>query len=881
MLIADGRLRCRQARDRHAEGRAGNVGQADAVAELHGGRIAAVLAADAQLDVGAGLTAEIGCHLDQLADADLVEAGEGIVLVDLLVVVSAQELAGVVTGEAEGHLGQVVGAEGEELGLLGDLVRGQRGARDLDHGADLVVHIGTGVLDELVRLGAHDVLDILELLDLADQRDHDLGHDVPVGMVLLDVEGGLDDGAGLHLGDLRIGDGQAAAAVTHHGVELVQAGDDGLDLLNRLAHILGQLLDVLFLGGHELVQRGIQEADGDREAFHGLVEGLEVALLHGLQNRQRLDALLDGVGADHAADGGDAVGIKEHVLGAAQADAFRAQRARLLGVAGGIRVGADAQTAVLVGPLHHAAEFAADGSVHGGDLAVVDAAGGAVDAQPVALDEGLAGEDELLVLLIHGDLGAAGDAAGAHAAGDDRRVRGHAAADGQDALRGLHALDIFGRGLQANQNNLLALFIPFLGVLGGEDDAAAGSSGRSGQRLGQRSRRLERLGVELRVQQGVQGAGLDHQDGLLVVDHAFVHQVAGDLERRSSGALAVAGLEHVELAVLDGELHVLHIAVVVLQRVADAHKLLVDLGHDVLQVRDGVGGAHAGDDVLALRVHQELAEEGLFAGGGVAGEGNAGAGGIAHVAEGHHLDVNGSAPGIGDVVVAAIDVGAGVVPGAEDRLDGAHQLFLGIGGEILADLGLVFGLELVGQLLQVLGGQLDVELDALFFLHLVDEQLEVLLADFHDDVRVHLDEAAVAVVGPAGVAALLGHDLGDFLVQTQVQDGIHHAGHGRARAGADGNEQGVFQIAELLAGDLFHLFDVLHDLRLNLRVDLATVFIILGAGLGGDGEALGHRQAEIGHLRQVRALAAQQVTHGCVALAEEVNILVGHVRQPP
>ena len=54
--------------------------------------------------------------------------------------------------------------------------------------------------------------------------------------------------------------------------------------LDRLAHILGKLLDVLFLGGHELVQRGIQEADGDRAAFHGLVEGLEVALLHGLQN---------------------------------------------------------------------------------------------------------------------------------------------------------------------------------------------------------------------------------------------------------------------------------------------------------------------------------------------------------------------------------------------------------------------------------------------------------------------------------------------------------------------------------------------------------------------------------------------------------------------
>ena len=75
---------------------------------------------------------------------------------------------------------------------------------------------------------------------------------------------------------------------------------------------------------------------------------------------------------------------------------------------------------------------------------------------------------------------------------------------------------------------------------------------------------------------------------------------------------------------------------------------------------------------------------------------------IAHVAEGHGLDVDGGTPGVGDVVVTAIDVGTGVVPAAEHSLDGAQQLFRGIGGEVLTDLGLVLGLELAGQLLQVL-----------------------------------------------------------------------------------------------------------------------------------------------------------------------------------
>ena len=58
---------------------------------------------------------------------------------DALRDVGGEELAGVVARQAERRLGQVVGAEGEELGVLGDLVGAQRGARQLDHGADQVL----------------------------------------------------------------------------------------------------------------------------------------------------------------------------------------------------------------------------------------------------------------------------------------------------------------------------------------------------------------------------------------------------------------------------------------------------------------------------------------------------------------------------------------------------------------------------------------------------------------------------------------------------------------------------------------------------------------------------------------------------------------------
>ena len=158
-----------------------------------------------------------------------------------------------------------------------------------------------------------------------------------------------------------------------------------------------------------------------------------------------------------SADGADTVGLEEHVLGAAQADALGAELPGLGGIAGACRrwCGPGGGGSSSAQPMTRPNSPPIVG-VGGGDGAVVDVAGGAVDGEPVALMEGLASQFELLVLLIHLDVAAAGDAAGAHAAGHNGGVGGHAAADGEDALGGLHALDVLGRGLQTDQDHLLA-----------------------------------------------------------------------------------------------------------------------------------------------------------------------------------------------------------------------------------------------------------------------------------------------------------------------------------------------------------------------------------------------------------------------------------------
>jgi hypothetical protein len=94
----------------------------------------------------------------------------------------------------------------------------------------------------------------------------------------------------------------------------------------------------------------------------------------------------------------------------------------------------------------------------------------------------------------------------------------------------------------------------------------------------------------------------------------------------------------------------------------------------LLKFADGQRSADARDHVLALRVHQVLAEEDVLAGGRIAREAHAGAGVLAQVAEDHGLHVDRCAQPVVDVVDAAIGLGAIVLPASEHGVAGLHQL---------------------------------------------------------------------------------------------------------------------------------------------------------------------------------------------------------------
>ena len=304
----------------------------------------------------------------------------------------------------------------------------------------------------------------------------------------------------------------------------------------------------------------------------------------------------------------------------------------------------------------------------------------------------------------------------------------------------------------------------------------------------------------------------------------------------------------------------------------DGAQFVVDGLVDALEVGQGQRVADAGDDVLALRVLQVVAVDAGVAGGGVAGEAHAGAGVFTHVAEHHGADVDGGTQVVGDALAAAVDAGALGVPGAEHGFDAHVHLGAGVLREVVAGLFLDDALEGFDEALEVLGVQLGVALHAARGLEVVEGVGEEVAVDVEDGLAEHLDEAAVGVPRKALVTANGGEAEDRLIVEADVQDGFHHAGHGELGAAAHGDEERVVRVAQVATHLVFDAAQGGGDLG-GKRLGNRRLLEVCAARLGSDREAGGNGQTELRHLGEVGSLSSEEVLHGLVALGEVVYVL--------
>lgn len=199
------------------------------------------------------------------------------------------------------------------------------------------------------------------------------------------------------------------------------------------------------------------------------------------------------------------------------------------------------------------------------------------------------------------------------------------------------------------------------------------------------------------------------------------------------------------------------------------------------------------------------------------------------------------------------------------------------------ELGIQGGIDVLGEdalkgldeFLQVLGRKLGIDANAGDQTGLGQGVLEQVGVNAHDDIGKHLDKAAVAIPSKTRVLRLRDEALNGIVVEAQVEDRIHHAGHGKRSARANRHEQRVGGVTELLAAAGLEVRLGGNDLiERAFGPDVAGTGV-LDTGLAGNGKTTGNRQADAAHLGKVCALAAKHEVHGLVALGDTGALGVG------
>ena len=135
----------------------------------------------------------------------------------------------------------------------------------------------------------------------------------------------------------------------------------------------------------------------------------------------------------------------------------------------------------------------------------------------------------------------------------------------------------------------------------------------------------------------------------------------------------------------------------------------------------------------------------------------------------------------------------------------------------------------------------------------VEDFVEFVFLDVEHHVAEHLNQAAIGVISEARIVAELGKRLDALIVQAEIENRVHHAGHGELRARTHADQQRILAFAEFLSLQFFKLPSASSIWR-STSCDTPPLPHVLAAGFGLNGEAGRHRQAGIGHLGEAGAL---------------------------
>ena len=125
---------------------------------------------------------------------------------------------------------------------------------------------------------------------------------------------------------------------------------------------------------------------------------------------------------------------------------------------------------------------------------------------------------------------------------------------------------------------------------------------------------------------------------------------------------------------------------------------------------------------------------------------------------------------------------ARIHPAIEHGADGAPQLLVHVLREGALQIHFDFFFVARDQLLQIVGREVGVLRYFALVFHQVEQVFEMMMVNPQHHIGIHLNEAAVRIIRKARIASFEGKAFHGFVIQAEIEDRIHHAGHAGARA---------------------------------------------------------------------------------------------------
>ena len=132
-------------------------------------------------------------------------------------------------------------------------------------------------------------------------------------------------------------------------------------------------------------------------------------------------------------------------------------------------------------------------------------------------------------------------------------------------------------------------------------------------------------------------------------------------------------------------------------------------------------------------------------------------------------------------------------------------------------------------------------------------EMVVLNAKHH--IAIHLNKPAVTVIGKTTITRNRRQGFDRLVIQTKVQNRIHHAGHGCPRTRTNRYQKGIVCVAKLAPDQFFNCRQCRFDFGIQ-TIRVGTIIVIKRrADFGCNGKARRDRKPKIAHLGKVCALA--------------------------